>query len=295
MKIDGRALARDILDSLKNEVAELATHGVTPTLAVILVGDDPASVSYIKQKQHAAETIEANIRIKYLAASIKENELLTLITSLNTDPNIHGIIIQRPLPKKTNIDPMVLNTVVSRKDVDGFVPGSPFVAPVALAVTKILERIFTYEGEKQDGFRIKSGMTGFTAWLQDKTIVVVGRGETAGKPIAEYLAKAPRPGLGASITVIHSKTPHPEEILKTADIIVSCTGKQGIITKNVIKTDAVLIGVGIGRDGDHKLQGDYNEAEIEGLASYYTPTPGGVGPVNVACLMANLVTAAKTL
>lgn len=269
MKIDGRALARDILDSLKDEVAKLVEQGVTPTLAVVLVGDNPASISYIKQKQIAAEAIGAKIVMSQQTTAIGSMQMKEIIHAYNTDPTVHGIIVQRPLPKETHIDPSVLLTVGAAKDVDGFVSGSPFVAPVALAVEKILD-------------------TADKNW-QKQHIVIVGRGETAGKPIYDYLMKP-----GCQIAQIHSQTPNPEALLKEADIIISCVGHRGVVTKSVVKPGAILIGVGIGRDEEAVLQGDYDEAEIADVASFYTPTPGGVGPINVACLMANLVVAAKT-
>lgn len=247
MKIDGKAIADELLDKLSLKIKKL---GVTPTLAVVLIGDNPASIAYIKQKQKAAEKIGAKV---ILSQNLKD------VNKFNDDTSIHGIIIQRPLPNE-NIPEVMLT-----KDVDGFEKGSPFTVPVVLAVKTIL---------KSTGIE-----------YLNKRMVVIGRGETAGKPIAEYFKTS---------HVVHSQTPHPQEVLKTADIIITCVGKEKVITKDSIKPGVILIGVGIWRDSNGKLRGDYNEDEIKDIASYYTPTPGGVGPVNVACLMQNLVTAANS-
>lgn len=242
MKIDGKAIADKILDDLAREVKK---NGIVPTLAVILVGDNPASMAYIKQKQKAADRIGAKVILSNKLSDVKK---------FSDDPSVHGIIIQRPLPNDK------IPEVILTKDVDGFEKKSPFTVPVAMAVETILN-------------------TTGTDWNNQK-IVVIGRGETAGKPIAAYFKQS---------TVVHSQTPNPEKILKTADIIISCVGKERVVT--TIKPGAILIGVGIWRDNEGKLRGDYDEEEIKDIASHYTPTPGGVGPVNVACLMQNLIKA----
>lgn len=266
MKIDGRAIADTILTGLATDVASLSKKGVIPTLAVILVGDDPASLSFIRQKRIAAEKIGAKLMLDQLPSSASSKSLTSLIEKYNQDPNVHGIIIQRPLPKESRIDRGMLLTVAPAKDIDGFVPNSPFNAPVAEAVATILEEIHQ----------------------TSKHIVIIGRGETAGAPIAKLLIKQ-----GVSPVIVHSQTPDPVQRTKTADIIISCVGKPRVITAQSIKPGAVVIGVGMHREDDGKLHGDYEEHDIADIASYFTPTPGGVGPVNVACLMKNLIVAAK--
>lgn len=266
MKIDGRRIAEGILASLKKDVNLLKEKDVTPTLAIILVGDDPASVSFIRQKRIAAEKIGANLTSDQLPISTTTKVLKERMENYNKDPDIHGIIIQRPLPKDSPIDRNILLTVSPQKDVDGFVPNSSFHAPVADAVFTLLEKIHT------------------TA--KDKNIVIIGRGETAGTPIARLSFQK-----GFHPAIIHSKTPNPEHILKEADIIISCVGKQAIVRKEFLKPGVILIGVGMHREEDGTLHGDYEENEIAPVASYFTPTPGGVGPVNVACLMKNLLRA----
>lgn len=271
MKIDGRMIADAILTNLRKKVDTLKSQSTTPTLAVILVGDDPGSLSYIKQKTKAAETIGAQLILEHLSPDISEGTLSSTITRYNSDPNIHGLIVQRPLPLSLGGSHAILDMVSAQKDIDGFVPQSPFEVPVARAVMAILEHIHPDM---------------FTHWLTELSITVIGRGDTAGKPIAATFQKN-----GCKPTIIHSQTPNTQSILRQTDIIVSCVGKKDVITKQHIKPGVILISVGLWRDETGKLHGDYEESDIEHTASFYTPTPGGVGPVNVACLMQNLVKA----
>lgn len=270
MRIDGKAIAATILRELAPHVASLKYKGVTPTLAVLFIGDDPASVSFIRQKRIACEKIGANLTLDQPPTTTTSTELSSLIQKYNDDPNIHGLIIQRPLPKKSAIDHNILLQVAPYKDVDGFVPNSPFHAPVADAVFTIFKEIHVR--------------------IPQKKIVIIGRGETAGTPIARLCIQK-----GLHPTIIHSKTPNPDHLLKDADIIISCVGKHRIVRKEFVKPGVILIGVGMHREEDGKLHGDYEESEIENIVSYYTPTPGGVGPVNVACLMKNLIKACKMI
>lgn len=276
MRIDGKAIAEKILTDLTSQVAALKQKGVVPTLAVIQVGDDPGSSAYIKQKKKAAETIGAVVVHSHQPAAIRFQQLQALITKYNNDLAIHGLIVQRPLPGTLHDAGATLANIALTKDVDGFVPGSPFKAPVAMAVITVLE-----EAKKVTGSRPvkKQGKT-------PSEIVVIGRGETAGKPIAQALIKQ-----GCKVTVIHSHTAQPDHVIRSADIVISCVGKPRVVTKNNLKPGAILIGIGIWRDDEGKLHGDYEEDDIKDIVAAYTPTPGGVGPVNVACLMQNLVEA----
>lgn len=267
MKIDGKAIAEQILNKLTHELTDRKVKGRVPTLAVILVGDNPASLAYIKQKQKAAEGIGAKLVLSAESLEFSKNQLRKLILKYNNDHSVHGLIIQRPLPKELGNVVDILNSVKPEKDVDGFLPNSPFSVPVSLAVQEILRTTHVQN-------------------LQQKRIVVVGRGETAGKPIADFFMNQK-----CKVIVIHSQTPNPKDVIRKADIIISCVGKERVVTKDMIKPRSILIGVGIWRDSAGKLHGDYEENEIKDIASYYTPTPGGVGPVNVACLMQNLVKA----
>lgn len=283
MKIDGKAIADKILEDLTLKVILLKKKGRVPTLAVILVGDNPASLSYIKQKQKAAERIGAVLKLFHLPQSTQPKDLNSTIQQCNNDSMIHGIIVQRPLPKETSIDASVLLKVNPQKDVDGFVPNSAFTVPVAMAVDEILRFIYS-QLDTLDKF------DQFESWLTTKKIVVIGRGETAGKPIAAYLTKKQ-----CATSIIHSQTSNPLELIRNADIVISCVGKERVVTKDMIKPKSILMSVGIWRDSEGKLIGDYEEEDIKDVASFYTPTPGGVGPVNVACLMQNLINAVSIL
>lgn len=281
MRIDGKAIAEGILENLAKETEMLIGEGIMPTLAVILIGDNPASLAYIKQKQKAAERIGAHIIFDHQPTSLTSGGLFNLIHNYNTEPEVHGLIIQRPIPSEVGRVADVLNKVAPQKDVDGFLPGSSFDVPVAAAVGEILKNAHaTLVAEH------KTTERNFAAWLRAQKIAVIGRGETAGAPIARYLEKQ-----HCTTSIIHSKTPDPKRIMRQADVIISCVGKERVVPKEAVKPDAVLISVGIWRDAAGKLRGDYEEEEIADIASLYTPTPGGVGPVNVACLMQNLIKA----
>ncbi len=278
MIIDGKAIADTILQNLTDSVSKLKSDGITPTLAVILVGDDPGSLSYIKQKQKAAERIGASLIFEHLPKKTSKETLSSAIAHYNNDPAIHGLIVQRPVPI-ANIDDTI-NSVSPAKDIDGFVPHSPFEVPVARAVMTILADV--HKQLSTAGLVKKT----FTEWLATQSIAVIGRGETAGKPITDTLLAR-----GCAVSVVHSQTPDPGSVLKNATVIISCVGLPEILTKQMITPGVILISVGLYRDKEGKLHGDYESEEIQTIASFYTPTPGGVGPVNVACLMQNLVDA----
>jgi len=283
MKIDGKAIADKILEDLTLKVKLLKEKGIVPTLAVILVGDNPASLSYIKQKQKTAERIGATLQLHQASSDMRQDTLLELITKLNVDPQVHGIIVQRPLPKASSINNAILKTINQQKDVDGFVPNSPFAVPVARAVIMILRFVFSQLNQLVQ-------LDQFDVWLKKKRIVIIGKGETAGRPIADYLAKQ-----HCTTSTIHSQTANPQKLIRNADIVISCVGKERVVTKDMIKSGSILISVGIWRDSEGKLHGDYEEEDVKDTASFYTPTPGGVGPVNVACLMQNVVEAVSII
>lgn len=266
MIIDGAAIAADILSRVSTQTATAKSQGVSPTLSVLLVGDDPASLAYIKQKQKAADQTGIALLFTHLPKETTRDALATILSHHAANPSIHGIILQRPVPDSiSNVDDL-LREIPPEKDVDGFLPDSLFDVPVALAVDHILSSL-----------RVP---------LESKTFAVIGRGPTAGAPIARFLTKH-----GYTTTVIHQATPNKDALIQQADIVISCVGKPNVITGASIKPGAVLIGVGIWRDDEGKLHGDYEPAAIESVASWYTPTPKGVGPVNVACLMQNVIKA----
>jgi len=281
MVINGQRIADTIIQDLKSHIFSLKQKGVVPTLVVILVGDNPASLSYIRQKQKAVQCIGAKIIIIRHPSTIQSSVINKTIELYNNDPFVHGIILQLPLPP--HFDNSINRSIHPGKDIDGFVSGSKWNVPVVMAVENIIKKMyelrFTNYDEKQ-----------YLVWIKKQNIVIIGRGETSGKPITDYLKNKM-----CHVRVIHSQTSEQEKCtyIQKADIIISCVGKSQIITKEHIQKGVILISVGISRDRDGNLHGDYEENDIKDIASFYTPTPGGVGPVNVACLMENLVNAAK--
>ena len=226
MKIDGRVIAEKIYADLRNRVGELSKNNVTPTLAVVLIGNDPGSVSYVAQKEKHAKNIGVALQVDRLPTTVTEEQLQTLIDRYNTDTTTHGIIVQRPSPKQITKE-FLDHAVIPEKDVDGFHPDSPFTAPVALGVLYILKSI---------GLDVPH--------LSSKKIVILGRGETAGQPIAQAFTK-----LGIPIEVLHSQSniDNPLKTLYTlqaADIIISCVGKGRVVKKEDLKLGVILVGVG---------------------------------------------------
>ncbi len=275
MKINGRAIAKKISEELIQKTEELTKKGITPHLLIILVGNDLSSKAYIRQKIKRAEKVGIRTTLKRYPKNTSEKTLLKFVKEANTDTSVHGIIIQRPLPSQ--FDPLEINhAVIPEKDVDGFHPQSKFDPPLALAVIRILEEIHP-----------KVSAAPLHQWLNEKNIVILGRGEAGGKPVITYLNK-----LGIPHQVIHSQTSDRNELLKTADIIISAVGKREVVKKDWLKKGVILIGIGLHKE-NNSLFGDYVEDDIKDIASCYTPTPGGVGPVNVIMLLKNITIAAN--
>lgn len=271
MKIDGKLIASELIEILAERVKTLREKNITPHLYIITFGNDPQTESYLKQKKLRANQIGAKITIKRFSTNVKADSVYKLIEKLNKDRNIHGIIIQRPLPKQLDSEKISL-AVSLPKDVDGFHPHSKFYSPVALAVIKLIESTLPDENVHE--------------FLRSKKIALVGKGVTAGKPIINLFEK-----LNIKKTIIDSKTKGKDKIIKSSDIVVSSVGKKILRFEN-LKKRVILIGVGMHSENG-KLKGDYEESEIENIASFYSPTPGGVGPVNVTMLMKNLVEATE--
>lgn len=281
MIIDGRAIAQTIFDNLCKKTALLKEKGITPKVAIILVGQDPASLAYVRQKELKAKSIGAETTVYNLPISISSHKLLKLLKLLNTDQNVHGIIVQRPLPPQINNTDINL-CVDPKKDIDAFHPDTLFTMPLAAAVIKILEEIFARPG------LLRPKGQAFINWLKTKNIVVIGKGQTGGGPVITKFKK-----LGIEPYVIDSKTPKPEKLTEAADIIVSTVGNKHVKLPQKLKKNVIMIIVGIYKEDDGKLHGDYEKETIQNIASFYTPVPGGVGPVNVAMLLSNLVDAAS--
>jgi len=274
--LDGKALAARIKSELASEVAELRALGIEPGLAVVLVGEDPASQIYVRNK--TASCAQAGIRTfdHRLPSTTPQAELLALVAKLNADPAVDGILIQLPLPRGLDARE-ILPTVDPRKDVDGIHPdnlghlvmGEPrFVACTPFGVMKLIE---------------ESGLS-----LSGVNAVVVGRSSMVGKPMAALLTNA-----DATVTVCHSKTRDLAAVVSRADLVVAAVGRPEMIRGEWIKPGAVVIDVGINRRDDGKLLGDVEFAPAAARASAITPVPGGVGPMTIAMLLVNTVTSAK--
>nr|WP_295347712.1 bifunctional methylenetetrahydrofolate dehydrogenase/methenyltetrahydrofolate cyclohydrolase [uncultured Streptococcus sp.] len=267
--IDGKALAAKLQGELAEKTARLKEEtGVVPGLVVILVGENPASQVYVRNKERSAIAAGFRSKVVRLPETIQENELLELIEQYNQDPLWHGILVQLPLPKHIN-DEAVLLTIDPAKDVDGFHPlnmgrlwaGNPVMVPSTPA--GIMEMFKEYGIE-----------------LEGKRAVVIGRSNIVGKPMAQLLLAK-----NATVTLTHSRTRHLAKIAKTADILVVAIGRAKFVTADFVKEGAVVIDVGMNRDEDGKLCGDVDFDAVSPIASHLTPVPGGVGPMTVTMLM----------
>ena len=274
--IDGKQISKDIKEELKAEVASLAAQGRKCCLAVIQVGNDPASSVYVGNKKKACAYVGIESLAYELPEETTEEELLTIIDKLNKDADVHGILCQLPLPKHINED-HVIKAISPKKDVDGFRPQNVgalvigekgFVSCTPAGIIQLLKR----SNIEMDG----------------KHCVVVGRSNIVGKPMSLLMLRE-----NATVTICHSHTRNLKEICKEADILIVAIGKPQFIGKEYVKDGAVAIDVGIHRDENNKLCGDVKYDEVEPVASYITPVPGGVGPMTIAMLMHNCVEATK--
>ncbi|MDI6742770.1 MAG: bifunctional methylenetetrahydrofolate dehydrogenase/methenyltetrahydrofolate cyclohydrolase FolD [Smithella sp.] len=274
--IDGNKIAQDIRNEVRLSALALKEQkGVVPGLAVVLVGEDPASKVYVGRKAKACEEVGFLSREYKLAADTSEEKLLCIIRELNNDKLIHGILVQLPLPQHISTE-KIIATIDPHKDVDGFHPynvgglvtGSPFLVPCT--PQGIMELIF------------RSGIN-----LSGKEAVVVGRSNIVGKPVAFLLLAQ-----NATVTMCHSKTKDLAEVTGRADVLIAAIGKPQMIKANMVKEGAVVIDVGVNRLESGKLTGDVAFDEVAVKASYITPVPGGVGPMTIAMLMKNTLTAA---
>jgi methylenetetrahydrofolate dehydrogenase (NADP+)/methenyltetrahydrofolate cyclohydrolase len=278
--IDGKRIAAEIRAELTAQAAEFSAQtGVTPCLAAVLVGDDPASAVYVRNKEKACADVGMKSQLFRLSASTTEAELLALIERLNADPGVHGILVQLPVPKQIDPD-RVLQAVSPAKDVDAFHPenvgllvqGRPrFLPCTPHGVLKLLER---------------SGVA--TAGAH---VVVVGRSNIVGKPLAIMLGQK---GCDATVTLCHSRTRDLRAITRQADILVAAIGQPGFITAEMVKPGATVIDVGTNRT-NAGLVGDADFAAVSAIAGRITPVPGGVGPMTITMLLANTLTAASQL
>lgn len=274
--INGKEISEATRADIALEVAQLKRQGITPGLAVILVGDDPASRVYVNNKKKACAQLGMLSEEYALAADTSMEDLLKLIDSLNSRDDIHGILCQLPLPKHLD-EKAVINAISPEKDVDAFHPVN--VGGIMIGDYKFLP--CTPAGVMEMLRRSNIEVAG-------KHCVVIGRSNIVGKPMAMLLLHA-----NATVTVCHSRTKNLKEICRTADLLVASVGKAGFVTADMVKEGAVVIDVGINRTADGKLCGDVDFAEVEPVASAITPVPGGVGPMTITMLMQNTLAAAK--
>lgn len=274
--IDGKKLAKRIREELKVECEELKKQGINPKLAVIMVGDNPASKVYVKNKSKACDQIGIAYEEHLLEETITQKDLNELIQQLNNRKEVNGILLQSPLPRHLDIN-QAFKTISYRKDVDGFTPssvgklvmgGDTFISCTPYGVIKMFEE--------------------YNIDLTGKNVVILGRSNIVGKPLSQCcLAK------NATVTICHSRTTDLKEHTKRADILIAAIGKANFVTKDMVKEGAVVIDVGINRNEEGKLVGDVDFENVEKIASYITPVPGGVGPMTIAMLMNNVIKAAK--
>lgn len=274
--LDGNALSRSLRDALTRRVAALTRRGVVPGLAVVMVGDNPASQVYVRNKIRACEAAGIRSRLVRLAADVEPRELIAHVAALNADASMHGILVQLPLPRQFDLN-LVLETISADKDVDGFhaanlgglVAGNALFPPCTpQAVMRLLESAHIP--------------------IEGRHAVVVGRSNNVGKPVALMLLQR-----GATVTVCCSHTRPLAEHTRRADILVVAAGRPRLITADMVKPGAAVIDVGINRLPDGRLAGDVDFESVSAVAEHLTPVPGGVGPMTVAMLLANTVHAAE--
>jgi len=284
--IDGKQVAADMRAELKDEVAKLKEQGIVPGLGVILVGDDPASKSYVTAKERTCEEIGIYSDDNRLPADTPQEDLIALIKKMNADPKINGILVQLPLPKGLN-EAEVLLTIDPDKDVDGF-------HPTNVGKMVVGEKAFlpcTPHGIIQ--LLIRSGVS-----IEGANVVIVGRSNIVGKPLANMLIQK-KPKGNATVTVCHTRTRDLGWHTKQADIVIAAAGRSNTVTADMIKEGAVVIDVGVNRVEDatkkkgYRLVGDVDFEAVKEKASLITPVPGGVGPMTITMLLYNTVESAK--
>ena len=274
--IDGKELAKKIRASLKIECEELKQKNIKSKLAVIMVGDDPASKVYVRNKSRACEDVGIEYEEYLLDSKITQKELIELIEKLNNDKTVNGILLQSPIPKSLDINE-AFRIILPEKDVDGFNPinvgklclnQETFVSCTPYGIMKMFEE--------------------YDIDLTGKNVTILGRSNIVGKPLIQCCLNK-----NATVTVCHSKTKDLKEHTKNADIVISAIGKAKFVTADMIKDGAVVIDVGINRDESGKIVGDVDFEKVSSKASYITPVPGGVGPMTIAMLMNNVIKATK--
>ncbi len=277
--LDGKNIAREVRSDLKTKVAQLKSHGVVPKLAIVMVGNAPPSLIYVANKEKACQQIGVEVEKFHLAEDVPPEAVRETISLCNNDKNIHGIILQLPLPGHLDGNELI-ETINPGKDVDGLtttnlgrlVRGNPLYVPATPAgIVELLVR--------------------YSIPIAGKRVVIVGRGELVGKPLANLLLLKGNKG-DATVTVCHSRTPDLVAVCQSAELLVVATGRPGLIKENMVKPGVVVIDAGINRT-ENGIVGDVDFDRVAPRAMAITPVPGGVGPMTVAMLLANTVQAAE--
>lgn len=274
--LDGKETARRVRETLKDKVKELRQNNIFPKLAVIMVGEDPASKIYVRNKSKACEELGIEYEEFLLKENTTQKQLIDLIQELNKRQDITGILLQSPIPKHLDINE-AFKAIIPEKDVDGFNPIN--VGKLALGQETVISCT---------PFGVIKLLEEYNIPIEGKNAVIIGRSNIVGKPMLHCLLNK-----NATVTICHSRTKNLSEITKTADILVAAIGKAKFITKDMVKPDAVVIDVGINRNEEGKVYGDVDFEEVQKIASYITPVPGGIGPMTIAMLMTNIVKTAK--
>lgn len=274
--LDGKQIAKDYRQGLKEQVEELKTKGYTPKLSVIIVGNDGASLSYVKSKKKAAEKIGMISEIIHLDEDTSEQDVLSELERLNNDDSVSGILVQVPLPEQVS-EQKVLEAINPEKDVDGFHPSNigklyideqTFVPCTPLGIMEILKHA--------------------DIDIEGKNAVVIGRSHIVGQPVSKLLLQQ-----NATVTILHSRSKDMASFVKDADIVVSAVGKPELVTKDMVKEGAVIVDVGNTPDENGKLKGDVDFEEVKEVAGAITPVPGGVGPLTITMVLNNTLLAEK--
>ncbi len=276
MRIDGKAIAASVRSDVAKEVTALKEQGITPGMAVVIVGDDPASRIYVNNKKKACAEVGIYSEEYALPATTTQEELTKLVQELNGRKEINGILVQSPLPRGLD-EKAIVETIDPRKDVDAF---------HAVNVGKIMIGNFDFLPCTPAGIIELLDRSGVS--IEGKRCVVVGRSNIVGKPMAMLLLHR-----NGTVTICHSRTKNLGDICREADILIAAVGKAKFITADMVKPGAAVIDVGMNRDENGKLCGDVDYVEVEKVAGWITPVPGGVGPMTIAMLMKNAVNAAK--
>lgn len=274
--IDGKKVSQKIREELKEECEEIRKQGIIPKLAVIMVGDNPASKVYVKNKNKACQEIGIEYEEYFLNSEITQEKLIELIEDLNTRKDINGILLQSPIPNHLDINE-AFRKISPEKDVDGFHPEN---------VGKLILNQDTFVSCTPYG--IMKLFAEYNIDLTGKHVVILGRSNIVGKPLISCCLNR-----NATITVCHSKTENLEEHTKKADILIVAIGRANFVKKEMVKEGAVIIDVGINRTDEGKLIGDVDSENVKDVAGYITPVPGGVGPMTIAMLMNNVIKAAR--